>query len=195
MAMECNVLGVKGCSFDYPGKAAATVMLGSCVCGNQDCEFRGKTEKMSLASLQTHLAGSPEAAIFISGCEPLEQADVCREIAAFAKKNKKFVGIRTTGVHHSALSDLVSEKLIDFIRLDVRLNSKSSVGLVRASGLEYEFYASLRQVKTKKGIEELHGQLQPFRLLALEGPVSDALKPELLEFVGRHKNVVLRLWD
>ena len=209
--MKCLISSIKSRSIgDYPGLFTTTFFLGGCNAKCKNCEYKN-AEETTFEELKTTLNPDDVSAVFISGCEPLAQYEVCEEIAMFAKKNKLKVGIETLGLHEKNLRKLIENKLVDFVRLEIRApleyehykkmfnitkteldNIKSSIGLLRASGTEYEFYTKLSKDVGIKEAEALYRQLLPCRLYVVELDDSNNSVDEFAHFRKGKENVLLR---
>ena len=148
---------------DYPGKIAATVFTVGC---NFLCPFCHNPELIDpklmknqpsvleseffefLKSRQGKLDG-----VCITGGEPTLHKD----LADFLSKIKSLgfaVKLDTNGSHPEILEKLITEKLVDYIAMDIKAPAdkyseiaggvgidkiKKSVGLIKNSGVDYEF--------------------------------------------------------
>jgi pyruvate formate lyase activating enzyme len=148
---------------DYPGKIAATVFTVGC---NFSCPFCHNPELVSpnaiknqpvtleseffefLKSRQGQLDG-----VCITGGEPTLHKD----LPDFIKKIKKLgfaVKLDTNGSHPEIMEKLISEKILDYIAMDIKAPAdkyneiaggvgvekiKKSVELIKNSGIDYEF--------------------------------------------------------
>ncbi|HPN96627.1 MAG TPA: anaerobic ribonucleoside-triphosphate reductase activating protein [Candidatus Moranbacteria bacterium] len=150
---------------DYPGKIAATVFTVGCsfrcpFCHNPELVGGGmynisgikNTEKEFLDFLKTR-KGKLDG-ICITGGEPTVQPDIIN----FIKKIKKLgyaVKLDTNGTRPDVLRKVISEKLVDFIAMDIKNQIKKydkasgvkfdikrielSVNLIMNSRIPYEF--------------------------------------------------------
>lgn len=148
---------------DFPGHIAATIFTVGC---NFRCPFCHNPELVS--SIEVQVSGNLEKEFFdflgdrhgklegvcITGGEPTIQPD----IVEFVRKIKYMgfkVKLDTNGTRPDVLRKLFSEKLLDFVAMDIKsnlenynklTNSKTdrerirlSVDLIRNSGIAYEF--------------------------------------------------------
>lgn len=112
---------------DYPGKVAATVFLGGC---NFRCPFchnaglvtgldgSASTDSREILDLLRRRAGLLDG-ICISGGEPLLQNDAVDFIRAL-KEMGYAVKLDTNGSFPDKLQYLVSNKLIDYVAMDIK---------------------------------------------------------------------------
>jgi pyruvate formate lyase activating enzyme len=212
LGMKCLISGIKSPSMgDYPGLPSTTFFLGGCNAKCKNCEYKDAEEK-TLDELKTRIEPNEVDAVFISGCEPLAQYEVCEEIAMLAKKDKLKVGLETLGLYEKNLRKLIENKLVDFVRLEIRapleyehykkitnltkteLDSiKSSIGLLRASGVGYEFYTKLSKDVGIKEAEKLYREILPCRLYVVELDDSNSSLDEFAHFRKGKENVILRV--
>lgn len=210
--MKCQVYSIKRHSIgDYPGMFSTTFLLGKCgLC--KTCKY-GECEETELDDLKKAVDFDDVNAIFINGCEPLLHYEMCESIAKWAKKNKLKVGINTFGLFEKQLRKLVENKLVDFVRLEIRApleyknykkeiditkemfgNIKSSIGFLRASGINYEFYTKLNKGIGITEAEAIYSQLLPCRLYVLDYPGSGKNEfDSIIGFLKGKDNVLLRM--
>jgi len=150
---------------DYPGHIAATVFTAGC---NFRCPFCHNPELVDHVTCNTQQVTFLEKELFellenrkgklegvcITGGEPTIQPD----IVEFIKKIKNLgykVKLDTNGTRPDVLRKLFSERLLDFVAMDIKsdlenydklTNSKTDIGrirlsvdLIRNSGVDYEF--------------------------------------------------------
>ncbi len=165
---------------DYPGRVACTIFAGGC---NLRCPFchnallvtkinetpqYDENEILDFLKSRTTLLDG----VAITGGEPLCQID----IAGFIKKIKAMgykVKLDTNGTFPDKLNELIEEKLVDYIAMDVK-NSfekypetvgvsgfdvslvKKSIDLIKNSGIEYEFRTTVvKEFHTVSDIESI----------------------------------------
>ena len=164
---------------DYPSKVAATVFTGGC---NFRCPFCHN------ASLVTHIDNENDISeneileylkkrkgildgICITGGEPTLQPD----LKDFCKKVKEIgllIKLDTNGTRPELLSELINEKLIDYVAMDIK-NSKEayaqtcglsefphgveeSIRILMNSDVPYEFRTTVvRELHSKENIASL----------------------------------------
>jgi len=147
---------------DYPGKIAATLFLAGCnfrcgFCHNpdlvivkQDANLIPEAEVLDFLKKRKGVLDG----VCIGGGEPLFQPEI-REFLAKIKDLGYLIKLDTNGFNSSLLEQLVKEKLIDYIAMDIKAslgkyeaftglksdfkNIRDSIKLIMASGLPYEF--------------------------------------------------------
>ena len=190
---------------DYPGKVAATVFLIGC---NFRCPFCQNPELVDPEKIKNQPEISEEQffwfldseqglldGICITGGEPTIHSDLIDFIKKI--KDKGFlVKLDTNGSKPEVLSELVDEKLIDFIAMDIKTsidvkikNQKSkiknydiatevnvdinkikrSVELIKNSGIDYEFrMTAVPGLVEKEDIEKIGKWLRGCKKFALQ---------------------------
>lgn len=147
---------------DYPGKLCATIFLGGC---NFRCPY---CYNVNLVLEPENLRTIPEQEVldflserkgFLDGiCVGGGEPTIHEELPIFLSKVKKIdllVKVDTNGSKPKMLKRLIDEGLVDYIAMDVKAplrkyrktvrakvdieNIKESIGLIRASGVDYEF--------------------------------------------------------
>ncbi|AAB99230.1 TPA: anaerobic ribonucleoside-triphosphate reductase activating protein [Methanocaldococcus jannaschii] len=123
--MKALVSGIVDLStIDYPKKASAVIFLYGC---NMKCPYchnlkfmlehkRGMTVEEIFNDIDFLFAD----AIVISGGEPTLQKDAVIEIARYAKEKGFPVKIDTNGTHPEVIEELIKNKLIDYVAIDVK---------------------------------------------------------------------------
>ena len=111
---------------DYPGKVACTVFLGGCnfrcpYCHNSELLDAGAEPVMTEAALLDFLAGRKGLldAVCISGGEPTLQRDL-PELLAQIKSMGFLTKLDTNGSRPEVLKALVSQKLLDYVAMDIK---------------------------------------------------------------------------
>lgn len=136
---------------DFPGKAAATVFTGGCnfrcpFCHNAMLVLPGElpppfSEEEIFAYLRRR-RGVLDGVV-ITGGEPLLHAD----IGAFLKKIKELgflVKLDTNGSFPSLLKQVVEEKLVDYVAMDIKNAPLSYAKTVGVPGFDTESIAESR---------------------------------------------------
>jgi pyruvate formate lyase activating enzyme len=166
---------------DYPGKLAATVFTVGCsfrcpfchnpelVISSRSTVHNNKTEKEFFKFLRTR-KGKLEG-VCITGGEPTIQSD----LIDFIQKIKKLgylVKLDTNGTRPDVLKKIISEKLVDFMAMDIKNNLekydntcgtkadkeriKLSVDLIKNSGIDCEFRTTVvPELHTEKDFEKI----------------------------------------
>ncbi len=169
---------------DYPGKICAIVFTQGC---NFRCPFCHNPE---LVDCRLFLSPIPEEEIFsflekrkgkidaveITGGEPTLQKD----LADFAGKIKNMgylVKLDTNGSNPGVIENMISEKLVDYIAMDIKAplqkygeivradidirKIERSINLIMQSGLDYEFRTTLvKSLLSKEDIIDIGKTIQ-----------------------------------
>lgn len=160
---------------DYPGKIAATVFLSGCNfrcpwCYSSELVLPEKIKKQPKISKKEFFSFLNKRkglldAIVICGGEPTineDLPDFIREI----KKLGFLVKLDTNGSNPEMLRQLISERSIDYIAMDIKLPKKryselflniddiqKSIDILKKDNIDYEFRSTvLPKVHTKKDI-------------------------------------------
>ncbi len=153
---------------DYPGKVACTVFTVGCnffcpFCHNKDLVSQENFAKSSLAEIKEedffdflNRRRNILDGVCLTGGEPTVQPD----LVSFCQKIKNLgllVKLDTNGGQPEVVKDLISQKLIDFIAMDVKADKKNyplmtkvayekisqSLALIITSGLDYQLRTTL----------------------------------------------------
>lgn len=164
---------------DYPNKVAAMIFTRGC---NFRCPF---CQNSSLIGCHPEEGKVTEKEIFeylekrknildgivISGGEPTLQ----RDLKAFIQKVKRlglFVKLDTNGSNPKLLKELIDEKLVDYVAMDIKSsffkyqgisgavvnmeNTKKSIDLLKRGAVDYEFRTTLvREYHNEEDIENI----------------------------------------
>jgi pyruvate formate lyase activating enzyme len=192
---------------DYPGKVACTVFLSGC---NFRCPFCYSRELV----LPEYIQNQPELkekdffsflkekrglidACVICGGEPTINPD----LKEFIKKIKDLgflVKLDTNGYLPDKLKELIDEKLIDYVAMDIKAcfddypkatgidvdvsKIKESIELIKNSGIDYEFRTTIvPTIHTKESIIQMAREISPAKkyfLQAFHGE-KETIDPEL----------------
>lgn len=190
---------------DYPGKIAATIFLLGC---NFKCPWCYSRELVLQKEIENHPKLPEEYifdflkekkgmldGVVICGGEPTLQKklpDFCRKI----KKLGFFIKLDTNGSNPEMLKELIKKELVDYIAMDIKapfsgkkynkavgLKSdlkkiKESVGVVRNSGIDFEFRTTIvPEIHELKDIEKIAKDLS-----AIFGKESKKIKYFLQNF-------------
>lgn len=147
---------------DYPGFLSATVFVGGCnlrcpFCHNVDLVERPEEIPTFPADYFLSFLDSRKGwleGVCISGGEPLLHKDL-EELCTLIKERNFLVKIDTNGTYPERLEELIQEKLVDHIAMDVKApldkyeqviksnvdlqDVQRSIDLIRNSGLDYTF--------------------------------------------------------
>jgi len=196
---------IKQSLMDYPGKIAAVVFTQGCnfrcpYCHNQELipmtsgSFPEETILQHLDKNRFLLDG-----VVITGGEPTLQADLIR----FIKKVKTLdlaVKLDTNGSHPQLLNELIGEKLVDYIAMDVKsalkpsryclaagikMNEKlldrikTAIRLIIDSGVDHEFRTTVcRELIQPEDLDLIAGKLTGCRRYFLQQYRPFDQKPE-----------------
>jgi len=183
---------------DFPGKIAATVFTSGC---SLRCPFCYNSELVLAEKIKEH-PKIPEKEFFdflmerkgmlegicVTGGEPTLQND----LSDFAERIKKMgfsVKLDTNGTNPEMIKDLVKEKLIDYVAMDIKAplgakvqsydevtgtkadlsKIKESIDIIKNSGLDYEFRTTVVPVFHKKeDIIQIAKEISPSRAYFLQ---------------------------
>ena len=192
---------------DYPGKVACTVFLSGC---NFKCPFCYSRElvlpeyienqpglsQKDFFSFLKEKKGLVDACVMCGG-EPTINPD----IKEFIKKIKDLgflVKLDTNGYLPEKLRELIDEKLVDYIAMDIKApledyskatginvdvsQIKKSIELIKNSGIDYEFRTTIvPTIHTKESIIKMAKEIGPAKryfLQAFHGE-KETINPEL----------------
>ena len=148
--------------------------------------------KDTFIKLEQELVDTRKKGIFLNGIDPLKR-DHIFDLANFAKKNNLKFGIKFSGKEEVALRKLISEELVDFLAFEISESQKfrESIGLVRASGVDYEFRIPMLKLSDPEKIKNIYEELLPCRLCVLE--THSGIKiDDYKDFLKNKENVILR---
>jgi len=212
---------------DFPGRVAATVFLCGC---NLRCPWCYSRELV----LPELIAGQPKITekeffdfladrkglldgIVICGGEPTLNPD----LADFISKIKKMgyaVKLDTNGSNPAVLEELIDQKLIDYVALDIKLPKEryekelkikaeeieKSIEILRKSGIDHEFRTTVVPgVHTKEDIIEIAQWLTPAKKYYLQSfrpektlnPEMEKIKPYLTEQLSAIREEIAPLFE
>ena len=161
---------------DYPGEMACSIFLVGCnfncgYCHNPslisgDGTYVAKEEVMEYLNQRKDMLD----AVCISGGEPTcnpELKDFIKEIKTLGYKIK----LDTNGTHPEVVKELLDEKLLDYIAMDIKASPKKysqvvgkkvnmdsiykSIDLIKNSGIKHEFRTTYLPVLDKSDINEI----------------------------------------
>ena len=126
---------------DYPGEIACTVFLAGCnmrcpYCHNPSIVF-GEGEDISVDELIRFLKSRVGrlGAVCISGGEPTLHNDL-RQLVESIKELGFLVKLDTNGTNPKMLSELIQDRLVDYVAMDIK---NSPEKYVETAGLSAEF--------------------------------------------------------
>lgn len=190
---------IKNSFVDYPNEIAAVVFTLGCnfncwYCHNKDLIDKNNKninlidEKEVLDFLQTRknfLDG-----LVISGGEPT----INKDLKPFISKVKNLglkVKLDTNGTNPKILEELIDEKLIDFVAMDIKTslckyediidvecnveNIKKSINILMQSGIDYEFRTTFAPDVSLNDIEEIAKTIKGAKSYAIQkfNPLED----------------------
>jgi pyruvate formate lyase activating enzyme len=185
---------IKNTFIEYPGKIAAMIFLPSCnfrcsFCFNPELIFDSeKIKDVNEREVFDFLEKQKKwiDGVVISGGEPTLHKD----LPEFIKKIKKMgflVRIYTNGTNPEMLRQLIDEKLIDSIAMDIKAplteegyeavtnvkgmleNVKKSISLIMNSDLDYEFRTTIvPDLHSENDIEEIARYIKGANLFVLQ---------------------------
>ncbi|MDD3236950.1 MAG: anaerobic ribonucleoside-triphosphate reductase activating protein [Candidatus Gastranaerophilales bacterium] len=166
--MSIKIGGIQKTSFiDYPNKIAATIFTLGCnfacgYCHNPELVKNGDGilyKENEILEFLTKRKGKLDAVV-ISGGEPTIQKD----LPTFIKRIKEFgflIKLDTNGTNPTMLQQLIKEKLIDYVAMDIKAPLdkyneiskssistnliKSSIDILLKKDVEYEFRTTATQ--------------------------------------------------
>lgn len=167
---------------DYPGKIAAIVFTRGCnfrcaYCHNPELvdaeKYYPEISEQEIMDFLDKRRGVLEG-IVITGGEPLIHSDI-KSFITKAKNLDYAVKLDTNGMNPELLQELIDEKLIDYIAMDIKHHLEKysevtptdpniskiqkSINIIMNSGLDYEFRTTvLPKLFNKQDFEEI-GQL------------------------------------
>ena len=220
--MVMNIQGLQKMTLlDFPGEVACTVFLGGC---NFRCPF---CHNFGLVTGQVSSTVSEDEffkflaqrrglldGVAVTGGEPCLQPD----LPDFLKKIKQFemdVKLDTNGSRPDMLEQLVEQRLIDYVAMDIKSSQdgyvravgleeldlvpiEASVAMVMSSGIPYEFRTTVVDgIHTEKDFEDigkwLTGSekyvLQPF--VMSDAVPDDTLSAPSIEKLERYRSIVM----
>ena len=111
-------------TIDYPKKCSAVIFMHDC---NMECGYchnyehmMGNMYEMTPEEAFNSIDLMFAEAIVISGGEPTLQPDDLKELCKIAKKEGFSVKLDTNGTNIEVVKDLIDNKLIDYIAVDVK---------------------------------------------------------------------------
>jgi pyruvate formate lyase activating enzyme len=210
---------------EWPNKISTVLFVGGCnfrcpFCYNRDLVLNYfKLPKISERKILDFLKSRKGLldGVMITGGEPLAFIDRSKkDLFDFIKKVKKMgfeVGIETNGSNPEVLEELINEKLIDYVAMDVKaplkFNSfkeiskyeelagvkvdlekiKRSIDLIKNSGLEYEFRTTVAPLLSEDDILEIAKELKGVKKYVLQvfQPVETLINQKLakMKFLDR----------
>lgn len=178
---------------DYPGKIVSTVFFQGCnfrcpFCHNPDLVLPEKfnEDKIEIKTILEHLENNKMFldGICITGGEPTLSHELL-DLMKSVKKLNFLIKLDTNGTNPNLLKQIISEKLVDYIAMDIKgpfekydlivkmkvniEDIKKSVEIIKNSGIDYEFRTTiLPSLHSKKEIIEMLKKIGKFKLFSMQ---------------------------
>ncbi|MDD4476571.1 MAG: anaerobic ribonucleoside-triphosphate reductase activating protein [Patescibacteria group bacterium] len=178
---------------DYPGKVAATVFTSGC---NFRCPFCHNPRLTTISEFESPAFSEKEVldylntnkdyleGVCVTGGEPSLQADL-KKFLAEIKSLGLLVKLDTNGSNPEVLENLLAERLVDYIAMDVKSpleeeaynyflpglnfeNIARSVDIIKNSGVDYEFRTTVFPLLAEEDILEIAESLAGSRAYYLQ---------------------------
>lgn len=174
---------------EYPGKLSCIIFTLGCNFRCPYCHNPELVNKTATRIPEEHIFEFLEKrkglldGVMITGGEPTLQLDLpefCRKI----KERGFLVGLETNGTNPQVLQELLDEKLLNFMAMDVKAplekyseivkmkvdtqKIKKSIELIMKSNLGYEFRTTCYPVLTKKDFQEIFQLIKGAKKYALQ---------------------------
>jgi len=213
---------IKTTFIEYPGKIASMIFLPECnfrcsFCFNPELIFESdKIEDVSEKEIFDFLEKQKKwiDGVVISGGEPTLYKDL-PELISKIKKIGLLVRIYTNGTNPEMLKQLIKERLIDSIAMDIKAplteeayervtnvkglvkNVRESISLIMASGLNYEFRTTIvPTLHSEKDVEEIAKYIKGAELLVLQKFLPEnAMKSDLKKLKTQPDEEMQKLAD
>jgi len=182
---------------DYPGRVAATVFLTGCNfrcpwCYNSELVLPEKIKKQPRISERHFFDFLKKRKGLLEGvCLTGGEPTINKDLPEFCRKIKKLgylVKLDTNGSNPEMLKKLISEKLIDYVAMDIKAplaqfpkydkatgikvnleKIKKSIELIKDSGIDYEFRTTvLPGIHTKEDILKIAKNISPAKRYYLQ---------------------------
>jgi len=164
---------------DYPGHVACIIFTQGCnfkcpFCHNAELISCAKKECLKRADIMSYLECRKKVldGVVISGGEPLLQPGIKELIREVKAKGLK-VKLDTNGTNYKLLKELLDEKLIDYVAMDIKADAnnyakiigfehydftrvKNAIDILAASGVDYEFRTTIvKEFHTLSALESI----------------------------------------
>lgn len=201
---------------DYPGRVASIVFTMGCnmrcsYCYNSPLVLNTATE-IPLDSVMSQLLARKKWVrdVVITGGEPT----IWKDLPGFIRSLKKegfSVKLDTNGFNPRMIEEILEEKLVDYVAMDVKApwvkyekvtfasfpveNVKETLSLLREGGTDYEFRTTVFPGMTLTDLEEIARQIAPARrwLLQLFIASETVLDKKILSFQMLREEEILSL--
>ena len=181
---------------DYDGYISCTIFLGGCnfrcpFCHNSALvtgldENNSNNEYISLESILSYLDKRKGIiqAVCVTGGEPTINQDL-KEMLLEIKKRGYFIKLDTNGTNYMMLKDLLEEKIVDYVAMDVKnslnkynltTNSNIDINIIKQtidffinSDYDYEFRTTLvEEFHNEEDIQEMASLLKGAKKIFLQ---------------------------
>lgn len=197
---------IKTSFMDWDGKISSVIFLPGCTfrcpfCHNSEVVLSpDKLEEFSWESIKEYLVENKDFldGVCITGGEPTltpELPQLCKEIKEIGLKVK----LDSNGTNPKILKQLIDEKLIDFIAMDIKTSFdkypaacgmndkklidavKQSVQIIMSSGIDYEFRTTVvPTLHTIEGMQKISEQIKGAKKYVIQNFLQEkTLSPEL----------------
>ncbi len=193
---------------DYPKKISSIIFLMGCnlrcpYCHNMESLVLSKAKSIPKDYVLSYLKENKGLidAVTISGGEPTIYNDLVDFIIEI-KKLGYLVKLDTNGTNPDLLNKLISEKLIDYIAMDIKSairireynlsignnlnkqlfdNIKKSIDIIRNSNIEYEFRTTIvKGIHTKDDILDIIDYVSDVNRYSIQNYSNEVVKSDLL---------------
>jgi len=186
--IELSIYGYQPSSFcDYPGKTASVFFTAGCNMNCSYCHNMAMMKNSHVLSIDEiyacvkHAAGNKLSdAIVVSGGEPTLQGRNLINFIRFLKEtsNKK-IKLDTNGTNFDILYEIINDKLIDFIAMDIKSNFDDykkfcyygnpeslykSVDMILKSGLEHQFRCTVGSEFSRRDFKFINNYFPDIKL-------------------------------
>ncbi|HTY52386.1 MAG TPA: anaerobic ribonucleoside-triphosphate reductase activating protein [Methanomicrobiales archaeon] len=155
---------------DWRGRAVCTVFLRGCPVRCSYCQNRSIQDGEDWRELDEVVALIRSSKLLISGVvfsggEPTMQPEPLKALALASRKMGLLVGLQTNGVYPKVLAELIAEKLVDRVALDIKASWERYDNLLREkySGPVKESLALCRDAKLAGDLPEFEVVTTLFR--------------------------------
>ena len=179
---------VKNSFVDYPGNIAATIFTCGCnmncwYCHNRDLitQQTGDYDENKILDFLKERKGFLDAVV-VTGGEPTLQTDL-KEFVKKVKDMGYLVKLDTNGTNPEIVQELLNEKLLDYIAMDIKApfhkygyitkidnieDVKKSVIIIKNSGVKYEFRTTFAPTLSNDDIKQILVELNGCEVYSLQ---------------------------
>lgn len=129
---------------DWHGRSASVLFFRGCqfrcpYCHNHAYLDPGNEIKIKEIELQIGKAAPYISAVVFSGGEPTLQPDALKTIARFVKSKSIFVGLETNGFGFNVIKDMLEERILDKLFMDIKAPLDDPVRYSKVIGSDIQF--------------------------------------------------------